>query len=274
VALPDGVACVTAPNPSLMTGEGTNSYLIAGGARACAIVDPGPDDDAHLTHLAHLATAHGGARAILVTHGHPDHAAGAARLRALTGAPILAYCRDDGVPEADRLLADGEQLAIGERTLIALHTPGHRFDHLCFLLPDVAALIAGDLVSGAGTVVIAPPEGDLLEYMASLRRLLALDPRQILPAHGPTIDRPAALLQSYIEHREERERQILACLTAGESDVAGLVARIYADIDPALHPVAAHTVTAHLLKLEREGHVLRGAHGAGVEVWRHATRTR
>ncbi|HWE61134.1 MAG TPA: MBL fold metallo-hydrolase, partial [Chloroflexota bacterium] len=175
MALPDGVACFLAPNPSIMTGEGTNTYLVDGRQGGCAVIDPGPLHEAHLARVAEAAANLGGLRAILVTHGHPDHVGGAARLRALSGAPILAYGREDGVPAADALLADGEALAVGDRTLIALHTPGHRFDHLCFLLPETGTLFAGDLVAGTGTVVIAPPEGDLSHYLASLHRLLTLE---------------------------------------------------------------------------------------------------
>jgi glyoxylase-like metal-dependent hydrolase (beta-lactamase superfamily II) len=179
---------------------------------------------------------------------------GAARLRELCGAPILAWSRD-GVPVADRLLADGEILRLGDRSLLAIYTPGHRFDHLSFILEESRAVFAGDLVAGVGTVVIAPPEGNLAQYMASLQRLLDLDPRVILPAHGPVIADPRALLLEYIAHRQERERQVLAGLASGPATVDTLVASIYADVDPALHPMAALSLTAHLYKLESEGRV-------------------
>lgn len=272
LTLPAGVERVLAPNPSLMTGPGTNSYLIWDTTGSCVVVDPGPRIESHLAELARVAGQHGGVSSILITHGHRDHVEGAARLRELTGAPVLAWSRE-GSPDADRTLRDGETVAIGARRLRALHTPGHRFDHLCFLLDDAGALFAGDLVAGVGTVVIAPPEGDLLDYMASLRRLLALgdDLRVVLPAHGPGIADPRALLEQYIAHREQRERQVLAGLAAGPRTVKALVAAIYSDVDPALHPVAAFSVTAHLQKLEREGRVAREAPAAlasGEELWR------
>ena len=267
MALPAGVQVILAPNPSVMTGPGTNTYLVAGSA-GCAVIDPGPEIAAHLEAVAAAAQAAGGARAILITHGHPDHVEGAATLGRLTGASVLAWSRE-GVPVADALLADGEVVALGDRSLRALHTPGHRFDHLCFLLEDVGALFAGDLVAGVGTVVISPPEGDLLDYLASLRRLLALDLRQILPAHGPAIEQPHALLEQYIAHREQREAQVLAGLADGPVAVAALVATIYADVDAQLHPIAARSVLAHLLKLERESRVERVGGGATEEsqIW-------
>ena len=269
MGLSNGVELILAPNPSLLTGPGTNTYLIASddGNGGCVVIDPGPEDEGHLTKIAEMAEVHGGLNAILITHGHPDHVEGAARLRELTGAPVLAWSRA-GSPQADALLADEQVFLVGERQVRALYTPGHRFDHLCFLLEDAGALFAGDLVAGVGTVVIAPPEGNLAEYMASLRRLLALDPRIILPAHGPEIDEPRALLEQYIAHRNEREAQVLAGLAGGPVTVDALVASIYADVDPRLHPMAALSVTAHLLKLEREGRVARATDVAGTERWR------
>jgi glyoxylase-like metal-dependent hydrolase (beta-lactamase superfamily II) len=269
--LPRGVLHVLAPNPSLMTGPGTNSFIVTSATGGCLVIDPGPDIATHLDTLAGLAAAHGGAQAILITHGHPDHMEGAAGLRERTGAPVLAWSRE-GAPVADQTLQDDEVLELGERTLRVVYTPGHRFDHVCFLLEDARALFAGDLVAGVGTVVIAPPEGDLLDYMASLRRLLALDLSVILPAHGPEIRDPHALLAYYLAHREERERQVIDGLAAGARTIPVLVARIYADVDPQLHPVAALSVEAHLLKLEREERVARdGANAsdsASDAVWR------
>jgi glyoxylase-like metal-dependent hydrolase (beta-lactamase superfamily II) len=262
---------VLAPNPSLMTGPGTNTFVV-GGAGASVVIDPGPDIPAHLARVAEAAREHGPLQAILITHGHPDHIAGAAALRTLTGAPVLAWSRE-GSPVADILLADEQVLPVGsrrpqDRRLRVLHTPGHRFDHVCFLLEDAQAIFAGDLVAGVGTVVIIPPEGDLLDYLASLQRLRELRPRQLLPAHGPPIENPDALLSEYLAHRAERERQVLAGLAAGPATVGALVAGIYADVDPGLHGMAAHSVLAHLLKLEREGRVRRERDAEGCEVWR------
>lgn len=254
--LPGGVQCVLAPNPSLMTGPGTNTFLITAPGAPCVVIDPGPAIETHLAAIVVAAAPYGGVERILITHGHPDHVEGAPRLRELTGAPVLAWSRE-GSPAADTIIADGEVLRVGERSVRALHTPGHRFDHHSFLLEDAGAIFAGDLVAGTGTVVIAPPEGDLLDYMASLQRLLALDLRMILPAHGPTIEEPRALLEQYIAHRHDRERQVLAGLAGGPGTVGALVEGIYTDVDPRLHPVAALSVTAHLHKLEREGRVAR-----------------
>jgi glyoxylase-like metal-dependent hydrolase (beta-lactamase superfamily II) len=260
--LPANVSIILAPNPSPMTGPGTNTYLVSG-AEGCVVIDPGPEIESHLAAVAATAQSRGGARALLVTHGHPDHMEGAARLRALTGAPIWAYSRA-GVSGADAELADNALVSLGDQRLRALYTPGHRFDHLCFLLEGAGVVFAGDLVAGAGTVVIAPPHGDLGDYLASLRRLLALIPdelRIIAPAHGPTREDARELLEGYIAHREQREQQLLAALAADARPdgqrVAELVARIYTDVAPDLWPVAAYSTLAGLLKLERDGRVQR-----------------
>ncbi len=263
--LPVGVRAVLAPNPSIMTGPGTNTYIVTGSDALCAVIDPGPDDARHMEAIMRVTQAHGGVGAILVTHGHADHDAGAGHLRALTGAPVLAFSRD-GVATTDRTLADGEVVAVGGRVLRALHTPGHRYDHLCFLLEDADALFAGDLVAGVGTVVIVPPEGNIAEYLTSLERLLALPRlRTLLPAHGPVIEDGPALLREYIAHRLLREQQVLEGLRAGRDTIPQLVAEIYREVDPGLHGWASKSIAAHLLKLEREERVARapGAPEAG-----------
>ncbi|HEV2236305.1 MAG TPA: MBL fold metallo-hydrolase [Ktedonobacterales bacterium] len=264
--LPPGVTTVLAPNPSLLTGPGTNTYVVGDGAATCAVIDPGVDDADHLDAIVRAAGTQRIA-SILITHGHEDHRGGATRLRERTGVPVLAWSRA-GTPEADATLADGATIPLGDVTLRALHTPGHRFDHLCFWHEAAGALFAGDLVAGVGTVVIAPPEGDMADYLASLERLLAL-PRlgAILPAHGPVIEDGPALLRQYIAHRQERERQVLAALGAGLTTLDAIVARIYADVDPALHPVAARSVLAHLLMLEHAGMVRRGSTGDEAGPW-------
>ena len=269
--LPAGVELLLAPNPSLMTGSGTNTFLVADDATGEAVViDPGPDIPDHLRAIADAVAARGRARAILVTHGHPDHDEGAAALRAILGVPVYAWSQE-GVAATDQTLADDEVMLVGSRRLRALHTPGHRFDHLCFLLEDSEALFAGDLIAGKGTVVIIPPEGDLVDYMASLERLRALNPRLILPAHGPLLGDPGLVLDYYINHRMERERQIVLAVTTGHQTVGELVRVIYTDVNPDLHPVAAHSVLAHLYKLEREGWVRRSMGDVGEERWSLAT---
>jgi glyoxylase-like metal-dependent hydrolase (beta-lactamase superfamily II) len=254
--LPAGVESVLAPNSSLMTGPGTSTFLVSGTQGPSVVIDPGPLIEEHLQAV--VLRAPFTIQALLVTHGHPDHMEGAARLRELCGAPILAWSRE-GVPAANQLLADGEVIPLGDRSLLALYTPGHRFDHLSFMLAESRAVFAGDLVAGTGTVVIAPPEGNLTQYLASLQRLLDLDPQVILPAHGPMITDPKAVLLQYMTHRQEREQQVLNGLASGPATVASLVESIYTDVDPSLHPMAALSLTSHLYKLESEGRVTRSA---------------
>lgn len=252
------VGRLTAPNPSPETLSGTNSYLVGGGPNGCAIIDPGPEDSGHLDRLRVLADRRGGVRSIVLTHGHPDHAAGAVGLRARTGAPILAFSRE-WVPEADELLPDQTSITLGDTSLTALHTPGHTADHCCLYVPERRVLFAGDLVAGSGTVFIAPPDGDLARYLDSLRRVLALPLRRIYPGHGPVVSNPRNLLRDYLRHRAERESQTLAVL--GDNPDTGsmehLLDTVYADLEPARRPLARLQMEALLRKLEQDGRARR-----------------
>ncbi|MBX5457176.1 MAG: MBL fold metallo-hydrolase [Thermogemmatispora sp.] len=255
---------VLAPNPSVMTGPGTNTIVVGEETTGALVIDPAVDDPAYLEQVIAAGEARGGIRRILITHGHPDHCGGAAALRARLGVPVLAFSRE-GVALADEELEDGARLAAGSDTLRAIYTPGHRFDHLCFLLERAGVLFAGDLLAGVGTVVIAPPEGDMGAYLTSLRRLQGLALRQIVPAHGPIILDPTSKLAEYIEHRLLREQQVITALGRFPqgATVGDLVPYVYADVSPALHALAAQSLTAHLLKLEQEGRV----HRHGGERW-------
>jgi len=251
VALSALVARATAPNAGMMTGPGTNSYLV--GTDELAVVDPGPDDASHLDALAELGA--GRIRWVVVTHTHPDHAPGAAGLAARTGAEVLGFAARDGfVPARD--VGDGFELRGAGFTLRALHTPGHASNHLCWLLVEEQVLFSGDHVMEGSTVVIAPPDGDMAQYLASVRRVLVLDPpvATIAPGHGALLVDPAATLQGIIAHRLAREGAVAAALAlAGRVTVDELVPAVYADVREALYPVARYSLWAHLRKLGSEG---------------------
>jgi glyoxylase-like metal-dependent hydrolase (beta-lactamase superfamily II) len=248
------VTRLRAPNPSPMTLDGTNGYVVRVGPGKLVAVDPGPLDDRQRD--AFIAAARGmqsSYEAILVTHGHPDHAPGAAPLAAATGAPVLAH------PEArfphDRALSDMEVLSFGDTEIMALHAAGHARDHLVFVLEDERALFAGDVVLGTGTVVVAPPGGEMRAYQRTLRRLRELhgDARALYGGHGPEVGDVRAKLDEYIAHREARERQIIDAIANGCETIPALVERVYAETDRRLWPAAARQVLAYLIALEREG---------------------
>lgn len=234
---------LTAPNPSPMTGAGTNTYLV--GIGDVSVIDPGPDEPRHLDAILEALGRERVAR-ILVTHAHPDHAPGAAALCQRTGAPVLAY---------PRTLRDGDLLAAGGATIDVLHTPGHAADHLCFLLREEQALFSGDLIISGSTVVIAPPDGDMAAYLRALDGLRGLRLARIYPGHGEVSDDPGRVIEEYIAHRMMRERQILDALRDGPARIPGLVSRIYTEVPQVLHRLAAQSVYAHLLKLKAEGRV-------------------
>ncbi len=248
-----------APNPSLLTGPGTNTIIVGHPATGAMVIDPASDEPEHLAMIIREGESFGGIRRILITHGHPDHSSGARELREQLHVPVCAYSRQ-GVPEADEEITDNTTFPVGDDTLRTLFTPGHRFDHLCFYLEQQRILFAGDLVASSSTVVIpSPPEGDLLDYMQSLQRLQTLDIMEIVPAHGLIIANPREKLTDYVEHRMERERQIIQVLqrNTGGMSVATIVEVVYATTDTRLHQLAAQSVRAHLHKLLREGRVQR-----------------
>lgn len=254
---------ILAPNPSPFTYTGTQTYIIGEGD--VAVIDPGPDLP---EHLQALTAALDGERvaAILCTHTHRDHSPASRPLAAATGAPIVGCAPlslEDSGPRADesfdsayrpdRILADGERLGAEGWTVEAVATPGHTSNHLCLALDGEGALFTGDHVMGWSTTVVAPPDGDMADYRASLERLLARDDRVYYPAHGPAVEDPHAHVHRLIEHRRMRERQILDQIGRGEGRIPAMVADIYADIDPRLFPAAGRSVLAHLVDLERRG---------------------
>ncbi len=256
--MPQPYTIILAPNPSIMTGPGTNTIILGGGVEGATVIDPAVDDTAYLDAIVQAGAERGGIRRILITHGHPDHIGGAIALRNRLDVRIYAFNRQ-GVPVADEEIADGTTFPAGDDILQALHTPGHRFDHLGFLLERQRTLFAGDLISGITTNVIAPPEGDMLDYMNSLKRLQEVEIAEIVPAHGPAITDARAKIAEYIAHRMLREQQIINTLEVmyPGATIPEMVPQIYVDVDPRLHPIAAWSVEAHLLKLERESLVER-----------------
>ena len=247
-ALSPMVRRVLAPNPGVMTGPGTNTYLV--GIDEVAVIDPAIDDAGHLDAIVGC----GGDRIrwIFCTHTHPDHSPGAAALKARTGAEVLAFESRDGL-EVDTSIDDGYQIEATEFRLSAVHTPGHASNHLCYLLEQERLLFSGDHIMQGSTVVIAPPDGDMAAYLRSLERVRSLRLRSIAPGHGHLIDDPNAVIDDYVAHRLERERQVLDAVAAGDRTTSEIVARLYPDLIDELVLRARQTVHAHLRKLAVDG---------------------
>ncbi len=255
---------VLAPNPSPFTYTGTQTYLV--GTTDLAVIDPGPDDEAHLGALL-AAIGDRPVRAILCTHTHRDHSPAAAALSAQTGAPVIGCAPlvlDDDGPRADagfdpsyspdRILADGEQVTGEGWTLEALATPGHTSNHLCFALLEEDALFTGDHVMGWSTSVISPPDGDMADYMRSMQRLLDRQDAIYYPAHGEPVPNPQRLVRGMMGHRKQREGQIVRFLERnGASEVPEMVAEMYKGVDPRLYSAAGRSVLAHLIDLDGRG---------------------
>lgn len=264
---------ITCRNPGPMTFHGTGTFIVGRGA--VAVIDPGPQDEPHLSALR-AALAGETVAAIVVTHTHRDHSPLARALAAETGAPIVG-CGPHATPPAeggegadfdhapDRALGDGEAISGPGWTLVALATPGHCANHLCFAMPEARLLFSGDTVMGWSTTVVSPPDGSMAAYFASLDRLSARPEARFLPAHGPAVEAPQAWCRALLAHRRAREAEVLAALADAPRDVAGLVALLYPAIPETVRRAAGRSVLAHLEKLAAEGRA-RAQDGA----WRAA----
>ena len=259
---------VLARNPGPFTFKGTGVYIV--GEKDVAVIDPGPDIAEHIDALKRALS---GKRVshILVTHTHSDHSPAARPLKEWSGAPVYAFGphgsgkAEEGIKveeggdmafAPDVGVRDGDVLEGNGFTFECVFTPGHTSNHMCYALKDEKALFTGDHVMGWSTTVVTPPDGDMRAYMASLRKLVARNDAVLWPTHGGPIRDPKPFLQAYIDHRLEREAQILACLCDGVSTIPDMVSRMYFDVDKRLHPAAARSVLAHLIQLADEDRVI------------------
>ena len=262
------ISRVVADNPGPFTFKGTGVYIVGG--KDVAVIDPGPDDASHVDALKRALE---GRRVthILVTHTHSDHSPAAKPLKAWCGAKTYAFGPhgsgklDDGVRVEeggdmqfvpDVRVKDGEILKGNGFTFECVFTPGHTSNHMCYALKEENALFTGDHVMGWSTTVVTPPDGDMAQYMASVKKLMARSDAVLYPTHGAPVTDPKPFLAAYLEHRLDRERQIVACIGDGLSTIPEMVARMYADVDKRLHPAASRSVLAHLIQLEGEGRVV------------------
>ena len=257
VGLSPRVRRITAPNPGMMTGPGTNTYLLGNASTGIAVIDPGPAIEGHVDAI--VAKADGPIRWIFCTHTHIDHSPAALPLKARTGAMTFGMValypeRQDTTFQPDARLTHGERIAVAGCTLRVLHTPGHASNQLCFLLEEEKLLFTGDHIMQGSTVIINPPDGDMRAYFDSLNALLAEDVAYIAPGHGFLMDRLPEVVDRLIIHRRDRENKVLHALRAVDSaTVDELVPTVYDDVPPRRHGIAARSLLAHLFKLEGEG---------------------
>ena len=253
--LQPGIRRILAPNPSMMTGPGTNTYLF--GDDAVAVLDPGPVIKDHLDMIERIADAP--IRWVLVTHTHPDHSPAAKVLAERTGAELLGRYPPDGVHQdasfvPDRVLAEGDKLETDEFVLEAIRTPGHASNHVCYYHADSDWLFTGDHVIDGSTVVIDPPDGKMKQYLESLRRVKDMGCAALVPGHGEVIMDPERVIDWLIGHRLEREEKVVVALHEHPGLATHeLVPHVYRDVDDKLYPLAERSLLAHLIKLEEEG---------------------
>jgi glyoxylase-like metal-dependent hydrolase (beta-lactamase superfamily II) len=252
--LAPGIRRLVAPNPSMMTGPGTNTYLL--GQNEIAVLDPGPIIESHLKSIQEFAGAP--IRWILVTHTHPDHSPAAAELAKVTGAELLGKLPPEGKHQdrtfdPDRVLEEGDRLSVDGMHIEAIHTPGHASNHLCFRHTDLNWIFTGDHIIDGSTVVIDPPDGNMKHYLSSLAKIRDLQAVAIAPGHGALIDEPTRAIDWIINHRLERETRVVAALERHPGLTSlDLVPHVYQDVDRRLYGWAERSLLAHLLKLEDE----------------------
>ncbi|MDH3620167.1 MAG: MBL fold metallo-hydrolase [Gammaproteobacteria bacterium] len=253
--LSPGIRRLVAPNPSMMTGPGTNTYLF--GSMEIAVLDPGPVIDGHLDTI--ISTAAAPIRWILVTHTHPDHSPAAMALAEATGAELIGLSAPEGEHQdmtfkPDRSPVDGERLKTSEFEIAAVHTPGHASNHLCYLHAGRNWLFTGDHVIDGSTVVIDPPDGSMKQYIESLRKVKTLHCDALAPGHGELIRDPELVVDWIIDHRLEREGKVLVALRENPGlSARDLVPHVYRDVDPKLYEWAERSLLAHLIKLDEDG---------------------
>lgn len=241
---PMNIRSITAPNPGAFTLDGTRTYLLGD----TAVLDPGPDIGSHVDAILAAAPK---LQTILITHRHADHAPAAAPLKQRTGARVIAPLDE---PFVDQRVRGGETIECGDEIVEVIATPGHTREHVCYLTGS-GDLFTGDTILGFGTTAIFPPDGHMGDYLRTLRLLRSRNPKRIHPGHGPTREDAVALIDEYIQHRLERERQVMDAVAAGARTPEEIRRHIYVDLDPRLHRAAEIQVEAHLIKLREEGRV-------------------